>query len=109
MHPDEPRSREESGEKNSPLFFRHRCIVKIGGGVAFAVLALWMNSLTSVGNKSPVTHAAAQARPTFLDGFAIMMILSIVATAPACASFRWRLRFLFGGGDFAALIGTAAC
>ena len=107
MNPDEPRPREESGEEDSPLFFRNRRIVKIGGGIAFAVLALWMNSLTSVGSKSPVAHAAAQARPTFLDGFAIMMILTIVSVALAFASFRGRLGFFPGVIAFAALLGAA--
>lgn len=81
--------------------------MKIGGGIAFAVLALWLNSLTSVGSKAPAAHAAAQARPTFLDGYAIISILTIVSVALAFASFRGRLRLLPGAVAFMALIAAA--
>jgi hypothetical protein len=109
VNPDEPRSREESEEEeNSPLFFRYRRKMKIGGGILFAVLALWLNSLTSVVSKPPAAaHAAPQATPTFFDGFAIISILTIVAVVLAFAAFRGRLGFLPGVVAFAALVGAA--
>lgn len=105
MNPDEYDPREESSGDNSPLFFRHRRKMKIGGGIAFALQALWLNAMTSV---SAWPHApASPAAPTFLDGYAIMMILTIVAIALAFAAFRGRLRFLPGLVAFVAIIAAA--
>lgn len=82
--------------------------MKIGGGIAFAVLALWLNSLTSVGSKAPATaHAAAHTTPTFIDGYALMMILTIVAVAFAIAAVRGSLRLAPGIVAFLVLLGAA--
>lgn len=108
MHPDEPDNREESNGDNSPRFFRHRRKMKIGGGIAFVLQALWLNSLTSVESEAPAAaRAVPQARPTFLDGYAIMMILTIVTIALAFASFRGTLRLLPGAIAFVAIIAAA--
>ncbi|PTX93142.1 hypothetical protein DB345_16060 [Spartobacteria bacterium LR76] len=63
MSPDEYDPREESNGDNSPLFFRHRRKMKIGGGIAFALQALWLNAMTSVSARphAPASPSAALA------------------------------------------------
>jgi hypothetical protein len=80
--------------------------MQIGGGIVFALLALWLNSLTAVTGK-PHAPAAAHATPTFLDGFAIIMLLTVVAIGFAIAAFRGSLRLVPGIVAFLVLLGAA--
>jgi len=107
VNPDAPAPRTEAPPAKSAFFLRHRRKMQIGGGIAFAVLALWMNSLTAVNSDPPAAHAAPHATPTFLDGFALIVILNLVAVAFAIAAFRGSLRLLPGIAAFAILVGAA--
>lgn len=99
MNPAPQISPEESHGEASPLFFRHRRKMQIGGGIDFALLALWINSMTAVPDR-PRISASAHARPAFADAYALMIILTIVA-------FRGGLHLLPGVVAFVFLLGAS--
>lgn len=74
----------------------------------FLLFPLWVDRIASaVDRLRPAAPGSPHTTPTFLDGFAIIMILTIVAVGFSIAAFRGSLRLVPGIVAFLVLLGGA--